>query len=102
MAKELLFSARIVEAEEAYRIGLLNHLVPKAELRDKTMELAKIIAANHTGAVVGIKQLMLRGFGEPLHTQWEHEIDHGKNVLKGAKAEDAFPDFIARKGRQIS
>ncbi|MBT5497509.1 MAG: hypothetical protein HOK54_17345, partial [Alphaproteobacteria bacterium] len=102
MAKELLFSARIVEAEEAYRIGLLNHLVPKAELRDKTMELAKIIAGNHTGAVVGIKELMLRGLGEPLHTQWEHEIDHGKNVLKGAKAEDAFPDFIARKGRQIS
>ena len=29
MAKELLFSARIVEAEEAYRIGLLNHLVPE-------------------------------------------------------------------------
>src|SRR5215472_15165650 len=27
IAKELLFTARIVEAEEAYRIGLLNHLV---------------------------------------------------------------------------
>ena len=27
MAKELLFTARVVEAEEAYRIGLLNHLV---------------------------------------------------------------------------
>jgi enoyl-CoA hydratase/carnithine racemase len=98
----LLFSARIVEAEEAYRIGLLNHLVPKAELREKTMELAKIIAGNHTGAVIGVKELMLLGLGKPLHTQWEHEIDHGKNVLKGAKAEDAFPDFIARKGRQIS
>ncbi len=36
MAKELLFSARIVEAEEAYRIGgLLNHLVPRAQLRAK-------------------------------------------------------------------
>ena len=33
MAKELLFSARIVEAEEAYRIGLLNHLVPRAQLQ---------------------------------------------------------------------
>ena len=30
IAKELLFTARIVEAEEAYRIGLLNHLVPSA------------------------------------------------------------------------
>ena len=102
MAKELLFSARIVEAEEAYRIGLLNHLVPRAELREKTMELAKIIAGNHTGAVTGVKALMLRGLEQDLHAQWEYEIDYGKNVMRGAKAEDAFPDFIARKGRAIS
>ena len=29
IAKELLFTARVVEADEAYRIGLLNHLVPR-------------------------------------------------------------------------
>ena len=34
-AKELLFTARIVEAEEAFQIGLLNHLVPADELRAK-------------------------------------------------------------------
>ena len=44
IAKELLFTARVVEAEEAYRIGLLNHLVPREQLRAKTMELAKTIA----------------------------------------------------------
>jgi enoyl-CoA hydratase/carnithine racemase len=27
--KELVFTARVVEAEESYRIGLLNHLVPR-------------------------------------------------------------------------
>jgi enoyl-CoA hydratase len=102
MAKELLFSARTVEADEAYRIGLLNHLVSEADLREKTMELAKLIATNHTGAVTGIKELMLRDLGTDLRTQWEHEIDHGKNVMRGAKAEDAFPEFIARKGRKIS
>lgn len=101
-AKELLFTARIVEAEEAFQIGLLNHLVPKAALREKTMEIAKVIAANHTGAVTGVKELLLRGLGDSLETQWGHEIDHGKNVMRGAKAEDAFPDFIARKGRQIT
>ncbi|MEL0018546.1 MAG: enoyl-CoA hydratase/isomerase family protein [Rickettsiales bacterium] len=101
MAKELLFSARIVEAEEAYRIGLLNHLVPSAELRAKTMELAKTIAGNHRGAVSGVKELLMRDLGQPLQTQWENEVDYGQNVLKGAKAEDAFPDFIARKGRPL-
>src|SRR4051795_7666218 len=63
MAKELLFTARIVEAEEAYRIGLLNHLVPRAQLRTKTMELARMIAGNHRAAVTGVKALMLQQLG---------------------------------------
>jgi enoyl-CoA hydratase/carnithine racemase len=98
IAKELLFTARVVEAEEAYRIGLLNHLVPRAELRAKTMEIAKMIAANHRGAVVGIKKLMLQQINQNLEEQFEAEKDYGKNVLRGAKAKDAFPEFIARKG----
>jgi enoyl-CoA hydratase len=100
VAKELLFSARVVEAEEAYRIGLLNHLVPRAELRAKTMWLAKLIAGNHLGAVIGIKALLLRQSGEGLEAQWAAEKDYTTNVLRGAKAEDAFPEFIARKGRE--
>lgn len=98
MAKELLFSARAVEAEEAYRIGLLNHLVPRAQLRTKTMEIARMIAANHRGSVIGIKTLLLRQLGEGLEAQWAIEQDYTKHVLRGAQAKDAFPDFIARKG----
>jgi enoyl-CoA hydratase len=97
IAKELLFSARVVEAEEAYRIGLLNHLVPRAQLRTKTMELAKMIAGNHRGAVMGVKALLLQQLGENLERQWEIEHDYGINVMRGAKAADAFPEFIARK-----
>jgi enoyl-CoA hydratase len=99
IAKELLFSARVVEAEEAYRIGLLNHLVPRAELRAKTMWLAKMIAGNHRGAVMGVKQLLLQQLGEGLEAQWKAEKDYTTNVMPGARAEDAFPEFIARKGR---
>jgi enoyl-CoA hydratase len=102
MAKELLFSARVVEAEEAYRIGLLNHLVPRAQLRDKTMELARMIAANHRGAVTGIKTLLLRQLGQDLEGQWAAEHDYTTHVMRGAKAEDAFPDFIARHGRTLA
>ena len=102
MAKELLFTARVVEADEAFRIGLLNHLVPRAQLRSKTMELARMIANNHRGAVVGVKALLLRQRGENLERQWQEEQDYTTHVMRGAKAEDAFPEFIARHGRPLS
>jgi len=99
VAKELLFSARVVEAEEAHRIGLLNHLVPCAELRDKTMWLATMIAKNRREAVMGVKALLLRDMGCDLEEQWANERDYTTNVVRGAKAEAAFPEFIARRGR---
>ena len=43
-AKELLYSGREVFAEEAYHIGLLNHLVPSEQLMEKTIEVAAGIA----------------------------------------------------------
>jgi enoyl-CoA hydratase/carnithine racemase len=101
MAKELLFTARIVEAEEAYRIGLLNHLVPKERLRDKTMELARMIAGNHRGAVMGIKALLMKQKALSVEDQFAEERHFTTEVMRGAKAEDAFPEFIARKGRPL-
>jgi enoyl-CoA hydratase/carnithine racemase len=99
VAKELLFSGRVVEAEEAHRLGLLNHLVPCAELRAKTMWLATMIAKNRREAVMGIKALLLQDKGATLEEQWANERAYTTNVMRGAKAEDAFPEFIARKGR---
>jgi enoyl-CoA hydratase/carnithine racemase len=102
IAKELLFSGRVVEAEEAHRIGLLNHLVPCSELRDKTMWLATMIAKNRREAVMGVKALLLRDMGCTLEEQWANEREYTTNVVRGAKAESAFPEFIARKGRPLA
>ena len=99
IAKELLFSGRVVEAEEARRIGLLNHLVPCGELRAKTMWLATMIAKNHRESVMGIKALLLEDMGCTLEEQWANERTYTTTVARGAKAEAAFPEFIARKGR---
>ncbi len=100
-AKELLFTARIVEAEEAYRIGLLNHLVPTYKLREKTMEIATQIATNDIPSVIGIKRLLLQHMGGSLEEQWANERDFTTNVLRGTLAEEAFPDFLARRGRPV-
>ena len=102
IAKELLFSGRAVDAEEALRIGLLNHLVPCEQLLPKTMWLATLIANNRREAVMGVKALLLEGMGGTLEEQWANERSYTTKVVRGAKAESAFPEFIARKGRAPS
>ncbi len=98
-AKELLFTARTVEAEEAFQIGLLNHLVPAGELRAKTMEMATLIASNNRASVIGVKEILIKDMTADLRGMWQNEKDFTA-VVKGFGVEDAFPEFIARKGRE--
>ena len=100
-AKEFLFTGRVVEAEEAYRVGLLNHLVPSAELRAKTMEIAATIAGHRPDSVIGIKQILLQDKAADMRQMWENERDYTTNVVKGYGVEQAFPEFIARRGRPL-
>src|SRR5947199_4732908 len=86
IAKELLFSARVVEAEEAYRIGLLNHLVPREDLHDKTMELARMIAGNNREAVMGVKALLMKQKAQSVADQFAEERHFTTHVMRGAKA----------------
>src|SRR5436190_14080400 len=95
-AKELLFTARVVEAEEAYRIGLLNHLVPKAQLRAKTMEIAKMIAGNHCGAVTGVKALLLEQQAESLTARWAAEHRYTTEVMRGPSMPGRRPTLVSR------
>jgi enoyl-CoA hydratase/carnithine racemase len=99
MAKELLFTARIVQAREAHRMGLLNHLVAKDHLIGKAMELAKQIAANDPRMVAGIKQLVLSDLG----TNWEEmywaELEAQRGELSPTPIAEGFKDFLDRKGR---
>ena len=99
MAKELLFTGRVIEAEESYRIGLLNHLVPCDQLRSKTMELATTIAGHRRESVMGIKDLLLQHKGSSLEQMWANEKDFTTTKVRGYGVEEAFPEFLSRKGR---
>ena len=100
IAKEFLLTGRVVEAEEAYRVGLLNHLVSSSELRDKTMEIASTIAGHRPDSVIGIKEILLRDKAADLRGMWENEVAYTTEV-KGYGVEQAFPEFIARRGREL-
>jgi len=61
MALELCTTGRMVKADEALRIGLVNHVVAPSELAHKGLELARMIAAKGPVAVKMTKHLVQRG-----------------------------------------
>jgi 2-(1,2-epoxy-1,2-dihydrophenyl)acetyl-CoA isomerase len=101
MAKELLYSGREVFAEEAYRIGLLNHLVPSDQLLEKAIEVAAGIAKNRAQSVSNIKQMLIEHTGRSLSENFWGEMDARKTRFQGLPVEEGFRDFIARKGRPM-
>ena len=56
-AKELAMTGESISSEEAYRIGLVNHLCENNELMPKTLELARKLASKPRGALLETKRL---------------------------------------------
>ena len=59
-ARRLYFTGDSISASEAYRIGLIDELVPVGKLRDAALDMAGRIAANGTEMCVTLKQVALR------------------------------------------
>jgi enoyl-CoA hydratase len=72
-AKELMFTSKVVRADEALRIGLVNHLYPAAELHAAAMEMARDIAANSLPALIATKAVVDRATGSEAATAAEGE-----------------------------
>ena len=87
LAKELLFSSRVVDAEEAARIGLANRVVPVDQLEAVTAELAEQIASASPLALAWIKRVVDAATPSGDGPGLEHASDL---VLRGA------PDHMTR------
>ena len=78
-AAELLYTARILSADEALAYGLVNRVVDDADLREVTLALAREIAANSPWAVQSMKKMLFDGLEESrkahVLTQFVHYRD---------------------------
>ena len=65
-AMELIITGRVIDAQEALRIGLANEIVPKGGSLDRAIELARFICTLPYPAMRTDKEAAIRGFGLPL------------------------------------
>lgn len=73
-AKELLFTGRPVDADEALRIGLVNMVVPPDALDKEAERLAIRIAGNSLSSLRSIKMLINYGLNEGYETGLKEEV----------------------------
>jgi 2-(1,2-epoxy-1,2-dihydrophenyl)acetyl-CoA isomerase len=75
-ARELYFTADIIDAEEAGRLGIVNRVVADDELPAETMALARRIADGPRVALGYIKRNLLAAETEPFQTVLDLEAEH--------------------------
>jgi enoyl-CoA hydratase len=87
-AKEFLYTGRRLGAREAYEFGMVNHVVPDAELEQRTMALANEIAAVPPFALKLTKRSLnrafdIQGFRNALASHFDiHQLAHVSEEFK--------------------
>src|SRR5918999_2458316 len=97
LAKELIFTARRIGAEEAHEIGLVNRVVPQGEALKVANELAAEIAANGPLAVRHAKAATNRAMDVDLVSGLEYEANQFALLFATEDAREGMDAFAERR-----
>jgi enoyl-CoA hydratase/carnithine racemase len=106
-AKEFLLTGDTIDAQEAWRLGLVNRVVPRAELMTRAREMADRVALvppvtaqtvkdsiNHTADLMGKRDALKYHF---MAHHWVHNTSTALNALAARQAKGSMKDVIAER-----
>jgi len=104
MAAEILLTGQRIEAQEAYRIGLVNKVVPLDQLMPTAKQYAETICQAGPLGVRATKEAMIRGYnmtleeGLKLERELANRVRSTEDFMEGARAfaEKRPPDYKAK------
>ncbi|MEI2691501.1 MAG: enoyl-CoA hydratase-related protein [Anaerolineae bacterium] len=87
-AMQMLMTGEPITAQEAYRLGMVNEVHPKAELMAAALSIAEKIADNSPTAVQSVKRAVQNGQGEPVEQAIAIMMDeHWRSVVHHDRVE---------------
>jgi enoyl-CoA hydratase len=97
MAKELIFTGKMISAEEALKLGLVNKVVPQENLMEEVMKTADIIASKGKVSLREAKQAVNRGMNVELAQGCSIEIDAFALCYASPDSKEGTSAFIEKR-----
>jgi enoyl-CoA hydratase/carnithine racemase len=96
-AMEIMLTGSRIDAQEAWRIGLVNYVVAPDQVMARAEELANTIAENGPLAVRKIKEAVERCSGLPYKEAFKIENELAREVMKSEDAKEGPRAFIEKR-----
>jgi enoyl-CoA hydratase len=96
-AKELLLTGRNIDANEAYRIGLVNMVVDNEKLIEEVEKLASIIASKSPVQTAFIKALVNKGTDIDINSACSLEISYFSSAFSTYDQQEGMKAFLEKR-----
>jgi len=90
-------SCRFIDAEEAWRIGLVNKVVPKENLMDEAMEMARLLTSKPPLALGAAKEAIHQGLSMTLDQGLDFEIERWSYLCSTEDQKEGAAAFIEKR-----
>jgi 2-(1,2-epoxy-1,2-dihydrophenyl)acetyl-CoA isomerase len=97
-AAELAMTGDVVPADEAYRLGLVNHVYPEAGFADEVTTLARRLAAGAPLALAAVKATIAASLGPGLDAALEDERIAQRRLITSADFAEGVAAFLGKRG----
>lgn len=96
-AMELILTGKVIDAKEAYQMGLVNEIVPKGSSLKRAIELGRYLCSLPQEAIRTDKEAVLRGMDHPLDEGLRIEAECFNRLIGSPEMAEGVKKFITRE-----
>jgi methylglutaconyl-CoA hydratase len=96
-ARDLLLTGRIIGAEEAFRMGLVNEVVAPEKLLERARDLAASLLSNSPASLLATKRLLTRYASESLDREIAVAVEENARIRRTADFREGVSSFLEKR-----